>query len=694
MLRDVHTLGFFSVRLSDALVYEERARAIVAGDWLGPADFMHAPLYAYALALVKALGGTGDWAPRTAQCVISSLGCVALALAGRRWFGPPVGWFAGVLLALQPHAVFSDTIIQKTSLTTFLSVLVLWLWGRAIDARTLNASIALGASMGLLMLDRQNAAVLLPVVIVGLWAGRGTGMLPAAARGRASCAAAVLLASVFVVSPWVARHRIVLERWVFAGPNLGQNFEMGNRPDATGTYLRPSRDSGVGEREQAAWTRMAQSDTGRTMTPGEVSDWFLARSLRWIRDDPGAWLRLTWKKTLMLVGAYEWPDLEDYYLSVERSGLLRALDAILHWGVVFPLACAGAALVWKDRRRWWPLAAWLLIGGASIVAFVVFGRYRAPLLPAVLLCAGVVPATLWSHLLGKPSTVPLRVPWIASLAALVVSGTLSNAVARRPREPRAFSRVNHALALADTRRLDEALAEVRRALAMDPSSVDALLALGSILSDLGRDDESLGAYRAAADADPRDGSARRGQARALIRLSRLREAESACAEALNLDPRDARALALLGQVQARSGRLGDAVRTLSQAAEADPALPDAQINLGNALLQSGSTEAARRAYEQALRLRPDEPDAHHNLGVLLAGAGEFVSAAEHFERVVSIDPSRTDSETAMIECWVRAGMRDRGVRYLESAIRRRPDRADLRAMLDRLRAQSKESRRP
>ena len=42
----ISDMGFFNKPVSDAAVYYERASGIANGDWLGPASFVHAPLYA------------------------------------------------------------------------------------------------------------------------------------------------------------------------------------------------------------------------------------------------------------------------------------------------------------------------------------------------------------------------------------------------------------------------------------------------------------------------------------------------------------------------------------------------------------------------------------------------------------------------------------------------------------------------
>lgn len=679
VLIDAASLGFFSVRLSDALVYERRANEIVAGDWLGPADFMHAPLYAYALAGIKALGGTGDWAPRVWQIGFSLLAAVLLAHAGRRWFSPTIGLAAGLLLALNPHAIFSDTIIQKTTLTTLLSIATMAAMGRVFlpragERRHLAWAAALGAVMGLLTLDRQNAIVLVPVVALVAFAGArkrewgAEGPFGGFRRGLAA-AAMVLVGWAVVMSPWVVRHRIVLGDFVLSGPNLGQNFEMGNRPDATGTYLRPSRATGTGETEQAEWVRTVEKATGKPATARDVSDWYLRRSLEWIRSDPGAWLALTGRKTLMFLGSYEWPDLEDYYLLVERSPVLRLLDAGLHWGVLLPLAFGGVALNWSGRARWWPLAAWVVVISASIVAFVVFGRYRAPLLPIVLMFGGAGIVHAWL-LVRHPIASGGVKRWPRLITAGAVASTLvlmCNAWAAWPRATRGFSHANHAVALADSGRFDEAKAECDRALALEPGDPAALAVRASVRRELGDLETALADYRASLSADPSYPIALRGASLVLVDLGRFAEAEAMARAAIAVDDRDYVAMTLLGSIEARQGHLAEAEATLRRAVEIAPGHVNALINLGNVLLTAGKETDADSVYQSAVAIEPGNADVMFNLGVLNANAGRFADAARWFERIISNDRQHADARAALVDCLIRAGEMDRARSIAEAA---------------------------
>ncbi|MFH1747260.1 MAG: glycosyltransferase family 39 protein, partial [Planctomycetota bacterium] len=242
-LNDIRHIGFFERPVSDGYVYDVRAREIAAGDWLGPPSFVHAPLYAYVLGTIKICGGTDPFTPRIFQMLCGAGTCVLLLATGRRLFGLPIAALAGLLLAAYPPAIFFDGLIQKTSLALLLSTIVLWLLVLSTTKPTWWRWGLAGVALGLLILTRQNALLLIPLLLAWLWLG----LRQHAYRRRAAWTLATLLGLTLTLLPWVMRNRAVTGEFVLTTPNLGQNFAMGNHPDATGTYLPFKRSRATAE---------------------------------------------------------------------------------------------------------------------------------------------------------------------------------------------------------------------------------------------------------------------------------------------------------------------------------------------------------------------------------------------------------------------------------------------------------------
>ena len=169
---------------------------------------------------------------------------------------------------------------------------------------------------------------------------------------------------------------------------FGANFFIGNNPRADGTYGSIRNIIRETQLEGADAKRLAERAEGRDLTAGEVSNYWFHQSLDYIRSRPGEWLGLLGEKWLLVWNAREIEDSNDFYIYREWSSLLKLLGWINHFGILAPLAALG---LWLTRDRWqylWPLYAMILALAASVAIFYVFGRYRYPLVPLLVLFAG------------------------------------------------------------------------------------------------------------------------------------------------------------------------------------------------------------------------------------------------------------------------------------------------------------------
>ncbi|UCG33707.1 MAG: tetratricopeptide repeat protein [Phycisphaerales bacterium] len=672
-LHQIRDIGFFAQPVSDGLIYDQRAQGIAAGNWLGPADFVHAPLYAYFMGVIYAVFGRSLLAVRVVQIVLGAGACVLVMLAARRFFDRRTAVAAGIILALYPPAVFFDGLIQKTSLSLFLSALLLWLLALCRERATWWRWGLAGLVMGLLVLTRQNAMLLAPLLLVWLWIEFRRA---AVARRRAWTGAAVI-GSAVVMLPWAVRNKAVTGEFVLTTPNMGQNFAMGNHPQATGTYLPFKRGRSTAEYEQGEWVREAERATGRSMSAREVSDHYFDAATEWIRNDPGAWVRLMGKKTLMVFGAYEAPDTEDYYLYTERSWLLRWLDTCLHFGVLGPVAVMGIVLTWSRRREQWLLYGWLFVTAVAVAAFVVFARYRFPLIPVAVMfaAAGVVEAAaLIRRLEGRRLAGPA--------AALVAAVVVMNWPVHHPRRTNPTSYTNHGAALAAQGRYEDDLRELDRAFALDPDNIDAHLAAGNTLVQLGRFEEAMRHYEEARQGDPDYGGAYRGLGNALTGLGRLDEAAAQYRHALDLDSRDARALCGLATATARQGRFEEAIELFDRAVQIDAAYPEAYLNLGNTYLSEGRLEQAAAAYEQALRHRPDFADALYNLGVVQWRLRRSSRAIPLLRQALEFKPDHRDARAALVTALAQAQRWDEAIQCARKLPPDDPSRTEMQRLLE------------
>src|SRR5262249_29180574 len=125
---------------------------------------------------------------------------------------------------------------------------------------------------------------------------------------------------------------------------------------------------------------------------------FRRHALAFVRDMPGHALGLLWKKLLWTLSDRELPNTDDIEWVTAHSWLFSRPLFPLSFGILLPLACAGAWLLGRQWRDCASLAGVLLAGLLTCVVFFTNARFRLILVSPVVLLAAValdrLPATL------------------------------------------------------------------------------------------------------------------------------------------------------------------------------------------------------------------------------------------------------------------------------------------------------------
>ncbi len=475
-LFEIKDAPVFSVLVSDGYYYDQMAQEIARGNWLGGDAFYQAPLYPYFLAAVYAVFGHDLLALRVVQFALGAAACVFVALAGRDFLSRNVGLTAGTLLALYAPAIFFDGLVQKAVLDLFLLSLLLMLLGRSWRDGRAGWLPAAGAALGLLALNRSNAIVLAAVVAVWIPV---TFPRPRWARlGLFGVGLGVVLAAVGL------RNQLVAGDFFLTAEQAGPHFFIGNNPNADGTYIAMERLGGTESRHD--WTALAERATGRKLSPAEENAFWMERSLAFIREQPGRWLRLMGRKLWLCWNAPEIVDSEDPAVYADHSRWLRWLQPLSGFGLIAPLAVAGMAATWPNRRALWLLYFFLLVITATTALFFVSGRYRYPLVPVLMLfaAAGLVQLNAWRRArdwrnLGVAALV-------VAVAALVVNWRLT-----RPAQSRAVTYHNLGVTLAERGQIADAIGYYHRALELEPDFVPARVNLAISLAAIGQTNQAI-----------------------------------------------------------------------------------------------------------------------------------------------------------------------------------------------------------
>lgn len=230
-----------------------------------------------------------------------------------------------------------------------------------------------------------------------------------------------------------------------------------------------------------------------------------------------------------------------------------------------------------------------------------------------------------------------------------------------------IAHINLGVAFAAEKRLDEAIAQYRAALQIQPQSPKARNNLGRALVANGNELESLAEFAAALRMNPGYAPAHSNMADALMRLGRANEAVPHYSEALRLDPENAETHDNFGRLLLEQGRPAEALAHFSDALRLNQSYVTAWFDAGNALMTLGEIEEATQRYATALALRPQYPEAHYSLGLAWMSRGRFPEAVREYSAAISQRPDYVEALSSL--AWLRATNADPQIRSASEAVR-------------------------
>ena len=276
--------------------------------------FFVSPLYVSFLAAVFATGGS----LLAAQLIQIGLGAAAVGMlfaGARHWFGERAALVAAGLAILTGVFTFNEVLILQSALDPFLVSCALFALTRAMAGGGTWTFAAAGASLGLLALNRPNAIVFAVAAVAGVFVVQWRPALSERQRAEGHAAvnqigrgargwwarvnrATVLMASLLaVLAVNAARNYIVSGDLVLIASHGGLNLFIGNHDRADGTYTPVPGITPSIAGQATDSTRVAETDMGRRLSPGEVSNYFARRAVDWVIEHPADALRLTIRKS-------------------------------------------------------------------------------------------------------------------------------------------------------------------------------------------------------------------------------------------------------------------------------------------------------------------------------------------------------------------------------------------------------------
>jgi len=171
--------------------------------------------------------------------------------------------------------------------------------------------------------------------------------------------------------------------------------------------------------------------------------------------------------------------------------------------------------------------------------------------------------------------------------------------------------------------------------------------LGVTLAADGRHEDAIADYRQALAINPDYAEARANLGHELLWTGKMEEAYPALVEALRLKPDAAVAQGDLGVLLAARGQYPEARQRVQESLRLAPANAEMQSNLCYILQRLGRLDEAISHCDEALRLKPDSVGGHFNRGTALAAEAKNAEAEMEFSRVLTLDPNHAEARAGL-----------------------------------------------
>jgi len=478
---------FFPIASVDGAIYHDWAQEILAGDWLGEGVLFLGPLYPTFMAGVYALFGESLAALKTIQALLGAVACVLLWGLSRDLFGRRVGALSGVLAAFYGMHIFYGGTVMIVNLQVPLVVGLVWAMLRALRRPSLKMWMLCGFLLGLSTLARQTTLLLAPIIALWILFGMAG---PYSLAKRFTFGTSFCLAILALVLPFTLKNFVAGDDLVLLNSSGGANFYMGNQRKADGTWRVPSIgaqhrvDNPRAMRE--AFTRAAETATGQSLKPSQVSAYWLSRGLDEIRSNPSRWIGLEFRKLGLFFNAYEVWNNRSVEVSKRFSWILRL--PLPGFGLIAPFGLLGLGLTFRRWRELVPVHGTLVVYLVSALLFFVLSRYRLPATVLFIPFSAFAVIDLIDHVTRRETrSVGLRV-----VAVLILGLFVQLPLASENRMHMAYYNLGNKYRILE--RWDEAIDAYHTSLEENPRALSTQNNLALTFELAGRNEEAIRAW--------------------------------------------------------------------------------------------------------------------------------------------------------------------------------------------------------
>jgi tetratricopeptide (TPR) repeat protein len=184
----------------------------------------------------------------------------------------------------------------------------------------------------------------------------------------------------------------------------------------------------------------------------------------------------------------------------------------------------------------------------------------------------------------------------------------------------------------------EALAALGEAKKLQPTNFDVHFASGQVLEKQNQLDAAAKEYETAAALDPKSIEPVVALSVVYTKQQKYAQAEAMLRKLLAADPQNQTVRTQLGRILAAEGKSDDAAKELGASGGKIPDDPHAAIELGTLYVKAGKYAAAEQMFRSAVAKLPQDAEAHYALGSALMQEKKYPEAQQELVMTVKLKP--------------------------------------------------------
>ncbi|UCE82284.1 MAG: tetratricopeptide repeat protein [Deltaproteobacteria bacterium] len=239
--------------------------------------------------------------------------------------------------------------------------------------------------------------------------------------------------------------------------------------------------------------------------------------------------------------------------------------------------------------------------------------------------------------------------------------------------------------LYESGRMEEAVKEFQRALAIDPYNVNVGNSLGVCYAQMGRFQQAFTEFSRVAELDPNDAMTQYNLGCALLSLKQEAEAELAFNRAAELEPENATVYFQLAKLCGQQGRLAESLTHLERTVKLKPNWAQAWRLIGDCFLERGKDDEAMNGFKKALQINGQDAAALSGLAVVYGRTEANLEIALSLaRRSVELEPENSLFRQRLAELLMQNQELDEAMAQCQRVATMTPDNEGIRQLQEKI----------